>query len=93
LSNHNVKKKDLARAQAAGIEWLKALVSHHNLTVTRKSRSWQAFRQGVSDHVVCTERNKLDKTSKGKFPDIVSTNVDVSGVFTTDWIDGHSHSR
>jgi hypothetical protein len=42
---------------------------------------------------VSTERDKFDETSKGKFTDIVSVNVDVSGVFATvtDWIDGHRH--
>jgi hypothetical protein len=83
--------KDLARAQTACIEGLKALVAHHNLTVTHKSRSWHAFRQSVSDHVVRTKRDKLDETSKGKFMDVVSANVDVSGLFAADWIGGHGH--
>jgi hypothetical protein len=53
---------------------MKELVFHYNLTVTRKSRSWQAFRQGVSAGPCRVYReDKLDKTSKGKFPDIVAT--------------------
>ena len=68
-------------------------MAHHNLTVTRESRSWQALRQSVSYHVVRTKRDKLDETSKGEFTDIVSTNVDVSGVLSADWINRHSHSR
>ena len=56
------------------------------------NRSWQAFRQSVCDHVTLSKRDKLDETSKGKFKDVVSVNVDVSRVFTADWIGGHGHS-
>ena len=42
---------------------------------------------------MCTKRDKLDETSKGKFTDVVSANVDVSGVFAADWIGRHGHSR
>jgi hypothetical protein len=42
---------------------------------------------------VRTEGDKLDDTSKGKFTDVVSANVDVSGLFMVDWICGHGHNR
>jgi hypothetical protein len=75
------------------VEGLKALVTHHNLTVTDKSWSWEDFRQDVSDNVACTKREKLDRVNKGKFTDAMSVNVDVSGVFATDWIDGQDNTR
>ena len=69
------------------------MVAHHNLTVANKSRAGKLFFQSVSDHVVRTEGDKLDDTSKGKFTDVVSANVDVSGLFTVDWICVHGHNR
>ena len=74
--------KNIARADTACVEGLKLLVAHDKLTMTNKSRSWQALRQSVSNHVVRTERDDPDETSKGKFTDLVSANIDMSGVFT-----------
>ena len=68
-------------------------MSHHNLAVTRESRSWQALCQSVSYHVVRAKRDKLDETSKDEFTDVVPTNVDVSGVLSADWINRHRHIR
>jgi hypothetical protein len=72
------------------------LETHHNLTMTlsltHKNRSWKKNRQNVSDNVVCTERDKLGYDNikdNPKFTDVVPVNVDVSGVFTTDWISKH----
>ncbi len=43
------------------------LVSHHNLTVTHESWSPQTLRESIINHIVGTEGNKFDDTSKGKF--------------------------
>ena len=93
MSNHKVCREDLVSTQAACVEGLKSLVSHHNLTVTHESWSLQTLRQSVSNHIVGTEGNKIDDTSKGKFTYMVSVNVIVSGVFSADWISRHGNIR
>ena len=68
-------------------------VAHHDAAVELKAWCRQALSQSVSHHEVCTQRHQLDQICQAQFADVVSTNIDMTRIFSANGVDRHSDTR
>jgi hypothetical protein len=79
----------VGRTQRAHTKWN---TTNHDITMFGMGWSRQALGEGVSNHEIGAKRNEFENLLCDQVTHKVAANINMTRVFTTDRVFGHSHT-